>query len=152
MNHISTNEIQGPPFPCPECAADGKRTTFDKRPKLGTHRLQHGVSGTSTGSKAYRLGKVSHKETVAKSRTYVKRTSRGPYNKAKVNPLIELLNNPSQFATKLDTMIYGKKTEVENLQSQISELNQSIAFLERFRNVVTETSTDIPTHSFQEVA
>jgi hypothetical protein len=159
MNTIPTNEISGPPFPCPECAADGKRKTFEKRPALGTHRMQHGVSGTSTGSKAYRFGKLSYKQATPKKKTYVKRTynklgtPRGPYNKTpKHNPLVELLNNPSQFATNLDTMIYGKKTEVENLQFQIQELNQSITFLERFRNVATETRTDIPTQAFQEVA
>ncbi len=150
MKTIQTSEIpkiQGL-YACPECAAAGTRKTTVKLPGMGSHRLSaHGVTGTSTGSNAYK--KAHNYKKFGTKKTYIKRTSRGPYNKTtKVNPIIELLSNPAEFAGSLDSLIYEKQAEVARLQSQIDELDKSIVFLRRFQSIANTPATQ----HFQEVA
>jgi hypothetical protein len=169
MKTIPTNEIPGPPFPCPECATGGTRTTFSTRQALGTHRLHHGVQGTSTGSLYYKKAKkAAHKYAkFGAKRTYSKKiyttlgTKLSRPHKTTTSHIAELLGNPAAFASNLDSLIFEKQAEVDRLQSQleaerekihtkIQELNKGITFLEKFRTIATETRSEVP--SFQDVA
>jgi hypothetical protein len=124
---IQNKDIQGPPFGCPECAAEGTRTTFNGRGALGSHRFSvHEVSGTSTGSRAYKTGKLSHK-TATTTRKYIKRTPQ-------VSPLMAMLNNPTEFVSVLDSMISEKNGEINSLYEQISTLKNAVLLLQRYRS------------------
>lgn len=145
---IPNSEIQGPPFGCPECANEGKRVSYNGRAALSTHRMQHGVRGTSTNSKAFKS---------VKRRTYTKRThavsfKRGPYNKTKqgkISPLLAMLDNPSRFISELDSLLMNKREEIASLQHRITELNDSVNTLERFRSTVSREEV---TRTMSEVA
>jgi hypothetical protein len=143
--NIQNKDIQGPPFPCPECAQDGKKTTFNGRGGLGSHRYtMHNVNGTSTGSTAYKTGKLTAKS--------IKRTSR-PYNKApKMNPLVAMLNNPEQFVSELDVLISEKNDQIQSFYSEIAALKNSVALLERYRSTFSVEKRSEETVVISEVA
>jgi hypothetical protein len=123
--NIPNSEVQGPPFGCPECASEGNRTTFNGRGALGSHRFSvHDVNGTSTGSRAYKSGKLPHKKI---TRKYTKRTP-------KVSPLMAMLNNPTEFVSALDGMISEKNEQISSLYEQISALKNAVLLLQRYRS------------------
>ena len=144
--NIQNKDIQGPPFPCPECAQKGEKTTFNGRGALGSHRWSmHNVNGTSTGS-------VSYKEAKKIPRTSIKRTSR-PYNKApKMNPLVAMLNNPEQFVSELDVLISEKNDQIQSFYSEIAALKNSVALLERYRSTFSVEKRSEETVAISEVA
>ena len=140
--NIQNKDIQGPPFPCPECAQDGNKTTFNGRSSLGSHRWsQHGIDGTSTGS-------VSYKKAKKVTRTSIKRTSRGPYRKSpKTNPLVAMLNNPAQFVSELDVLITDKNEQIASLYTQITAIKNEVELLQRYRSMFPQEGSNLLTVS-----
>ena len=133
--YIQTSAIQGPPFHCPECASNGDKKSFTARQSLGTHRFgMHGVSGTSTGSVAYKTGKLEHKI----KRTYIKRT----YNKTKPqsNPLLDMVNKPGETILEIHSAIADKVLAIENLRRQIADLNSQVNILEKFQDMLNSAT------------
>jgi hypothetical protein len=151
MTTIPTGEIAGPPFGCPECAAEGTRTSFPKRGALGSHRLsKHNVSGTSTGSAAYKEGRLRTKGSYVKRTQHAVSFKRKYTKQPKTNFLVEMLGNPSRFISELDSLIATKREEIATHQNEINDLNRAVDMLERFRSTAT-AETRVP-NVFSEVA
>jgi hypothetical protein len=152
---VPNSAIQGPPFQCPECSAKGLKVSFITRPRLGSHRLQHGVKGTSTGSLAYKTRTLNVRAStktkfcangcgnkVNKNNTtgICKSCRRGPMksvrNSQSDNPLLSMVANPARTVKEIDAEVCNKQIQIDNLNQQVAELKNQIEILEKFRGVL----------------